>query len=58
MFVLSADEETALQVGKRHGNPAVLKVLAGEMQQKGFAFYLSANGVWLTDNVPATYLRH
>lgn len=53
---LSKDEETALKVGARHGKPVVLKVNAGKMQQDGFRFFLSENGVWLTDKVPASYL--
>jgi putative RNA 2'-phosphotransferase len=53
---LSPDAETAVAVGKRRGKPVVLKVSSGQMQADGFAFYLSANGVWLTDHVPAKYL--
>jgi putative RNA 2'-phosphotransferase len=54
---LSADTDTAIKVGSRHGKPVVLSVLAGEMNKNGFVFYLSANGVWLTDEVPAVFLR-
>ena len=54
---LSSDEITATAVGQRHGKPVVLTVLAGHMFQDGFLFYRSANGVWLTDAVPAAYLR-
>ncbi len=54
---LSSDEVTATAVGQRHGKPMVLTVLAGRMAQDGFLFYRSANGVWLTDAVPAAYLR-
>ncbi|HKX27397.1 MAG TPA: RNA 2'-phosphotransferase [Blastocatellia bacterium] len=53
---LSADLETAHRVGQRHGQPVVLRVRAGEMQEAGFLFYLSANGVWLTEQVPVPYL--
>ncbi|HEU0185336.1 MAG TPA: RNA 2'-phosphotransferase [Blastocatellia bacterium] len=53
---LSADIVTAAQVGRRHGKPIVLRVEAGRMRADGFAFYLSANGVWLTEGVPAQYL--
>jgi putative RNA 2'-phosphotransferase len=53
---LSADAETATNVGQRHGKPVVLEVRAGQMQQDGFVFYFSANGVWLTEHVPASYL--
>lgn len=53
---LSKDIETAVQVGSRHGKPVVYKVLAGRMAQDGYKFYLSVNGVWLTDKVPVEYL--
>ena len=53
---LSADEETASKVGRRHGKPVVLRVGAGQMQRDGFVFYLSTNGVWLTEHVPVPYL--
>ncbi|MDW7694600.1 RNA 2'-phosphotransferase [Flammeovirgaceae bacterium SG7u.111] len=54
---LSKDVETAVQVGSRHGKPVVLEVLAGEMTKAGHQFFLSANGVWLTDAVPAEFLK-
>lgn len=54
---LSTDESTAINVGKRHGVPVVLKVNSDAMYQKGHIFYLSENGVWLTEYVPAQYLR-
>ncbi len=53
---LSHDTETAIRVGSRHGEPVVLKVHAKAMNDAGFAFYRSENGVWLTDVVPAEYL--
>ncbi|MEW6742146.1 MAG: RNA 2'-phosphotransferase [Planctomycetota bacterium] len=53
---LSLDAATATRVGQRHGRPVVLVVRAGEMFAAGYAFYLSANGVWLTEKVPAEYL--
>ena len=54
---LSFDTETAVKVGQRHGKPVVLNVLSGKMYQQGHQFYLSANGVWLTDEVPAEFLE-
>lgn len=54
---LSSNYETALSVGQRHGSPLVLTVNAQEMQKNGSLFYLSENGVWLTDNVPRKYLK-
>lgn len=54
---LSKDLETAINVGKRHGKPHVFEVLAGEMSRKGYKFYLSKNGVWLTKTVPVAFLK-
>jgi putative RNA 2'-phosphotransferase len=54
---LSTDKEMMLKVGGRHGKPILLKVKAKEMQGAGHKFYLSANGVWLTDEVPAEFLE-
>lgn len=53
---LSPDEATAIKVGRRHGNPVVLRVSAARMHGDGFAFYLSDNCVWLTEHVPSGYL--
>lgn len=53
---LSGDTDTARTVGARHGKPVVLKVAAGAMQTAGHPFFLSENGVWLTDHVPAEFL--
>jgi putative RNA 2'-phosphotransferase len=53
---LSLDKETAETVGKRYGKPIVLTVEAGRMHHDGFSFFLSANGVWLTDHVPKNYI--
>jgi putative RNA 2'-phosphotransferase len=53
---LSADVQTALRVGARHGFPSVLVVDAARMRADGIAFYQSDNGVWLTGEVRPTYL--
>jgi putative RNA 2'-phosphotransferase len=53
---LSELEATARNVGSRHGKPVVLVVDAAAMHRAGMVFYRSANGVWLTDAVPAKYL--
>lgn len=53
---LSLDVETARKVGARHGRPAVLKVDAAAMKEAGYDFFVSANGVWLVDSVPAKFL--
>ena len=54
---LSADEETALKVGRRHGKPVLFRVASGRMAKDGFVFYLSQNGVWQTEKVPRRYLE-
>ncbi|ACU74375.1 Phosphate acetyltransferase [Catenulispora acidiphila DSM 44928] len=54
---LSPDKETAVKVGSRHGKPAVLAVAAARMHAEGYTFFVTGNGVWLTDAVPAEYLR-
>lgn len=54
---LSGDEETAVKVGRRYGKPVVLTVRASRMAADGAAFFLSANGVWLTDHVPPEYIE-
>jgi putative RNA 2'-phosphotransferase len=53
---LSPDEKTAAAVGGRRGRPVVLSILSKKMHEEGHAFYCSANGVWLTDAVPADYI--
>lgn len=53
---LSGDHATAVKVGARRGKPVVLRVRAGTMHAAGFEFFLSANGVWLTREVPPEYL--
>ena len=53
---LSVDVETAQKVGSRHGKPIILLIDTKAMAEAGFEFYLSKNGVWLTDVVPAKYL--
>ena len=50
------DKETARTVGARHGKPVIYEVKSGEMHRDGFKFYRSANGVWLTKEVPVKYL--
>ncbi len=54
---LSKDIETATMVGKRHGKVVILEVDAKKMFEEGYVFYLSENGVWLTDRVGVEFLR-
>lgn len=53
---LSSDIDTAINVGKRHGEPVVYLVNSGEMYRRGFTFYQSKNGVWLTERVPVSFI--
>ena len=53
---LSVDEATALNVGRRHGAPVVLRIDAQRMYASGHKFYLADNGVWLTDQVAKEFI--
>jgi putative RNA 2'-phosphotransferase len=53
---LSTNVETARKVGARRGKPIILRVDAAGMDGQGYKFFLSANGVWLTESVPANFL--
>ncbi|AJE04879.1 RNA 2'-phosphotransferase [Geobacter pickeringii] len=53
---LSQDEAMARDVGRRHGPPVVLTIMAREMADAGFSFYRSVNGIWLTEWVPTIYI--
>jgi putative RNA 2'-phosphotransferase len=51
---LSDSIQQAMAVGQRHGSPVVLPVHTGIMNQ---AFFLSDNGVWLTEgNIDPCYI--
>ena len=54
---LSRDVETATKVGSRRGKPVILEIRSGSMAAAGYKFYISANGVWLTDDVPTIYIN-
>ncbi len=53
---LSANLETAIKVGSRHGKVVILKLDIDSMKRDGIDFFVSENGVWLTDRVPPQYL--
>lgn len=54
---LSSDEDTAIQVGQRHGKPIVLKIHSQTMHEQGFKFFQADNGVWLAESVPWAFIR-
>ena len=53
---LSIDETTATKVGSRRGEPTILKIAASQMHRDGHEFFLSENGVWLTESVPTKFM--
>jgi putative RNA 2'-phosphotransferase len=54
---LSDDIATAEAVaGRRKGDTVIFEVDCAAMLRDGFKFFLSENGVWLVDAVPAKYL--
>jgi putative RNA 2'-phosphotransferase len=54
---LSSNLQTAEQVASRRDTKnVILEVRTLEMYNDGFKFFLSENGVWLTDNVPYKYI--
>jgi len=53
---LTHDEATAVTVGKRHGQPVILKIDTTAMLAAGHEFYLSENNVWLCKTVPVKFL--
>ena len=54
---LSSDMETARKVGSRHGKPVIYEIDCRGMLEDGHQFFLSANHVWLTREVPVRYLK-
>jgi putative RNA 2'-phosphotransferase len=53
---LSPDIATATRVGARRGVPVILAVRAADLAATGQAFFLTSNGVWLTELVPPVFL--
>jgi putative RNA 2'-phosphotransferase len=54
---LCHDIATAQNVGSRRGKAIILQVSAANMAKVGMAFFLTDNGVWLTETVPPSYLK-
>jgi len=53
---LSKDVETATSVGSRRGAAVILKINALDMYHDGHKFFISKNGVYLIEIVPAKYI--
>lgn len=54
---LSQCYKIAENVGSRHGEPVVLTIDTKRMYNDGIKFYLSKNGVWLTEYVDTKYIK-
>lgn len=54
---LSADTETAKKVGMRYGKPVIFAIRTPEMLAEGYEFFVSANDVWLVEEIPARFLE-
>lgn len=54
---LSETMEMAEQVGARHGMPVVLSVDVESMVLHGYNFYKAKDGVWLTEQIPAQFIK-
>jgi len=54
---LSTDETTARKVGQRRGESVILTVDAAAMTTKAHQFFVSENGVWLTDHVSVEFIE-
>lgn len=57
---LSPDKATARRVGQRHDRkhePIILVIDTKAMYAAGHKFFLSDNGVWLTDSVPPRFIK-
>ena len=54
---LSKDIKTAEIVGKRHGKPVILTIMAKEMYDDNLRIFISENGVYLTDFVEPKYIK-
>ena len=53
---LHLDRDTSLTVGRRRGKAALLVVRAKAMHESGYTFFVTPNDVWLTNEVPASFI--
>lgn len=54
---LSVSIETARKVGMRYGKPVIFAIKTSAMLAEDYEFFVSANDVWLVDEVPAKFLE-
>lgn len=55
---LSENPSSTEAVGRRYGSAVILEISSEEMHDRGYAFYLSDNNVWLTDKVPPKFITY
>jgi len=54
---LHLDKTLAVDVGSRRGQPVLLVVRSKEMSEAGHEFFVTPNGVWLTERVPPEFIE-
>lgn len=54
---LHVSKDDARKVGERRGKPIILEIDSKSMYDDGLSFYLSKNGVWLTEYVSPQYIK-
>ncbi len=54
---LASEHKDSVTVGMRKGTPVLLEIDAPRMYREGYKFYISDNGVYLTDFVPSKYIK-
>lgn len=54
---LSANVDTAINVGTRHGKPKILIINAEKAHNDGIKFFKADNGVWLVETLPVEYIN-
>ena len=55
MYIVTNDNDAALETGSRHGSPVTIRVKALEMFNAGYEFYNPTKGIWLVREVPKKF---
>ena len=53
---LSSSREEALKIGQRHGKPTLLTINSKAMHESGHIFFARPNNIWLTTDVPVSFI--
>ena len=54
---MSTDRQLMIEVARRRGQPVIIQIESGKMHEAGHEFFVTANGVWLTECVPPRFLH-